>query len=92
MELDDVHWCSWCHNKTPHTLVKKKHLNRNIFKCSGCNNYTVQCRFCKNMATYKLSSKNKGNYIKSFKDRWANELCAEHNGTIADFEKLNIFL
>ncbi len=89
MELDEVRWCSWCHKKTTHKLVKKNYLSRNEFKCSFCNNYTIQCRFCKNMATYKPSTKNKLNFIKSFKDSLANELCAEHNGTIANFEKLN---
>ncbi len=89
MELDEAHWCSWCHNKTTHRLVKKKYLSRNEFKCSACNNHTVQCRFCKNMATYKSSSKNNGSFIKSIKGNWENELCAEHNGTIANFEKLD---
>lgn len=89
MELAEARWCSWCHNQTTHTLVKKKYLSRNEFKCSVCSNFTVQCRFCKNMAAYKSSAKNNGNFIKSFKDRWANELCAEHNGSIANFEKLN---
>jgi len=41
------------------------------------------------MAIYKPSAKNKGNFISAFKERWANELCAEHNGTVANFEKLN---
>jgi len=89
MELNEAYWCSWCHKKTTHKLVKKKYFSRNEFQCTGCNNYTVQCRFCKNMATYKASSKNNGNFIKSLKDNWASELCAEHNGTIANFEKLN---
>lgn len=28
MKLDQVRWCSWCHNQTTHKLVKKKHLSR----------------------------------------------------------------
>ena len=89
MELDETRWCSWCHNKTTHRLIKRNYLTRNEFKCSACNNYTVQCRFCKNMATNKSFAKKNGSFSRSLKDNWANELCAEHNGTIANFEKLN---
>lgn len=89
MGIDETYWCSWCHNQTTHKLVKKNLLSRNKYRCSECNNYTVQCRFCKNMAAHKPSIPNNGTFINSFKDSWANELCAEHNGTIANFEKLS---
>ncbi|MCF6147140.1 MAG: DUF726 domain-containing protein [Candidatus Kuenenia sp.] len=41
------------------------------------------------MATFKPSTKKAKGFINSRKENWASELCAEHDGTIADFEKLN---
>lgn len=85
-------WCSWCHTKTNHKPVKKKILTRNEYKCVSCGNNTVQCRFCKNMATFKPANSKKNGFISSIKENWASELCAEHDGTIADFQKLDLKL
>lgn len=84
-------YCSWCFEKTIHTLVEKNYLTRNIYECTSENckkmneteedkNYrkTVQCRFCENMAKT-------GEF-------WDDELCAEHSGLIASFKNLNIKL
>ncbi len=92
MSSNEYQWCSWCFKKTKHRLVEKNYLSRNEYQCSSCGNYTVQCRYCKNMATYKpVKSVNDG-FFSSIKENWASELCAEHDGTIADFEKLNTIL
>ena len=85
----EYQWCSWCHHKTTHRLVKKNYLTRNEYKCSSCGNYTVQCRYCKNMATFKPSNHQKIGFLSSIKKNWASELCAEHDGTISDFKKLD---
>ena len=85
----EYQWCSWCHKKTTHRLVERNYLSRNEYKCSSCGNYTVQCRYCKNMATFKPSNQQKDGFVSSIKENWASELCAEHDGTISDFKKLN---
>ena len=52
-------------------------LTRNIYKCVKCKNKTVQCRYCTCMA--------RGG-------DWDDECCAEHDGAIASFEKLDMKL
>lgn len=80
-------YCSWCFEKTTHRLIEKNYLRRNIYKCQSekCKENkdykkTVQCRvpFCENMAKT-------GDY-------WDDELCAEHNGSIASFKNLSMKL
>jgi hypothetical protein len=44
------------------------------------------------MATFKPANSKNDSFFSSIKENWASELCAEHDGTIADFEKLNIKL
>ena len=92
MSSNEYQWCSWCHKKTTHILVKKNYLSRNEYQCSSCGNYTVQCRYCQNMATYKPAESENNGFFSSIKENWASELCAEHDGTIANFEKLNVKL
>ena len=82
-------WCSWCHKKTIHVLVERNRLTRNEYNCSSCGNFTVQCRCCKSMATHKPNKQIDENLTKSVKTNWASEFCAEHDGSIADFEKLS---
>lgn len=89
MSSNEYQWCSWCHKKTIHGLVEKNFLSRNEYKCSSCGNYTVQCRYCENMATFKPAKTENDGLFMSIKENWASELCAEHDGTIADFDKLN---
>lgn len=67
-------YCSWCFEKTIHYLFENNLLQRNVYKCSKCKNKTLICRYCQNMA--------KGG-------QWDDELCAEHDGTIAQFATLN---
>ncbi len=92
MRSSEYHWCSWCYKKTEHELVKRNHLSRNEYRCSSCGNYTVQCRYCKNMATFIPGELQSEGFFSSLKEQWASELCAEHDGTIANFEKLNMSL
>ncbi|RQS60664.1 DUF726 domain-containing protein [Burkholderia sp. Bp8963] len=68
--------CSWCGTLTHHELVEKNYLRRNIYRCVGCGEKTVQCRYCKHMAKTG--------------EKWDDELCAEHDGSIASFERLNL--
>ncbi|MBF0100441.1 MAG: hypothetical protein HQK77_05985, partial [Desulfobacterales bacterium] len=46
-------WCSWCHKKTNHLLITRGYLTRNEYECQSCGNYSVRCRLCSNMATFK---------------------------------------
>ena len=41
------------------------------------------------MATHKPAQANDEKFIESIKTNWASECCAEHDGSIADFTKLN---
>jgi len=69
-------WCSWCYKKTNHDLVDQNYLRRNVYKCRSCKNHTLVCRYCKNMA--------RGG------DKYDDECCAEHDGTVKSFETLNM--
>jgi hypothetical protein len=67
-------WCSWCYRRCDHVFRGSGWITRAEFRCSECKERTFECRYCRNMA------KGKGG--------WDNELCAEHDGTIASFERL----
>ena len=70
-------YCSWCFEKTTHTLVERNLARRNVYQCDHCGERTLQCRACNNMA--------KGG-------KWDDELCAEHNGEIGSFARLKMKL
>lgn len=95
MSMIKNQWCSWCAKKTEHNLIVKNILSRNDYQCSTCKNYTVQCRYCESMATLRPGipdSEEVDGFFASLKTNWASELCSEHDGTIADFEKLTMEL
>lgn len=71
-------YCSWCMAKTDHKLQEQNYLRRNVYRCLSCNERTVECRYCSNMA--------KGD------PKWDHETCAEHDHSIASFEKLEMRL
>lgn len=99
-------YCSWCYRKTEHSLEIRRYVARNTYKCQGCGNYTLECRYCKNMTkgrpsestlkSIEMASIKEDYYdvlIESvnggLRNSWDNELCAEHDGTIASFERLD---
>ncbi len=84
-------WCSWCLEHTLHGLDSVNGITRNDYRCNKCQNYTVKCRVpsCCNMATYKPESINAKDMADFIRKSWASEYCAEHDGSIASFEKLN---
>jgi hypothetical protein len=59
-----------------HRLVERNYVRRNVYCCAGCGAKTVQCRYCKNMARTSAM--------------WDDELCSEHDGSIASFKNLNL--
>lgn len=67
-------YCSGCYKLTRHTLEEQNYVRRNVYQCASCKARVVQCRVCQNMATTT--------------DMWDSEFCAEHDGTIANFETL----
>lgn len=73
-------YCSWCYSKCLHEIVEKNMLQRNIYECTSCKGRTLVCRApgCTNM-TQGLSKDS----------AWNDEFCAEHDGTISNFENLN---
>ena len=68
-------FCPWCLKKTTHYIRLKNLVTRNIYECQKCKEKTVVCRYCSNMARST--------------DTWDDELCLEHNGTVANYETLN---
>jgi len=68
-------YCSWCFQKTTHTLVERNMTRRNVYQCDRCGERTLQCRACNNMA--------RGG-------KWDDEFCAEHNGEIGSFARLDM--
>jgi len=94
MTDSEKRYCSWCHSKTQQKLVVDNLLTRNTFQCCNCNNYIVVCRVpgCENMAKHQPHIKEDLNLFNKIRNNWANELCSEHNGEIADFEKLDMKL
>lgn len=75
-------YCSNCFEYTEHKFVKYNKLSRDVFQCLNCKSKTIKCRLCNNFA--KTSTK------KFFK---LNDfLCAEHDGSIANFKYLNVKL
>jgi len=85
-------YCSWCYQKARHTLVKRSALGRDVYQCANCLNYTVRCRFCRNMARgtpRDSTGDNAPGLLESLRRRWGRQLCAEHDGSIASFGKLS---
>jgi len=77
MSSNKIAYCSWCFEKTEHRLVVQNTLRRNRYECNYCHHETLECRYCPNMS--------KGG-------KWDNELCAEHDGSIASFDSLTLQL
>lgn len=91
-KLEKRAWCSWCYEYSTHALVGRKALSRNEYRCDSCSNYTVTCRFCSNMATHRPARVSAEGWFQGVKESWASELCAEHNGSVRDFTKLDLQL
>src|SRR5439155_8511515 len=92
---DDYRYCSWCFALSKHLLVQRNFVRRHVYECKACGSVTLKCRYCGNMARGKDNSETPPveggrsrrllNYLKR---RYDCELCAEHNGSIASFERL----
>jgi hypothetical protein len=85
-------WCSWCYEYSTHALVGRNVLSRSEYRCESCNNYTIKCRYCSNMATHRPARASEASLLQRIKEGWASELCAEHNGSVRDFTKLDLRL
>lgn len=77
--METFRYCSHCFEKSKHRVVNKKLIGKNIYECLNCKEKTVQCSAlkCNNMARKEM---------KDF------SFCAEHNGSIAKFENLDLEL
>lgn len=69
-------FCSWCYQATEHELSLQNVVRRNVYKCRGCEGHTLQCMVisCTHMARTGK--------------RWDDNLCAEHDGSVAAFSSL----
>ena len=88
-KLERQSWCSWCNEYSTHVLIGRNIVRRNEFRCEECGNFTLKCRYCENMATNRPARASEAGGLKSIKENWASELCAEHDGSVRDFTKLN---
>ncbi len=86
-------YCSWCFDFSLHCLCEQNWVRRDVYRCQTCNNYTLKCRYCPNMAMGRVDPNTCGrpgaSFVRRIADRWDNELCAEHDGTIASFPGLS---
>lgn len=78
-------YCSWCLDLTVHDRTRQNLVGRDEYRCRSCEEPTNGCRYCDNMARGK-SDRLPEAFLEKVKAGWANELCAEHNGTVATFE------
>lgn len=89
---DTQAFCSWCFENTMHSIASENQILRDTYICNNCKGNTVVCRIpgCRNMARgeAKWTSSEEQSMVEFIKTNWDNELCAEHDGTIASFEKL----
>ena len=92
MSENEYQFCSWCYKKTTHRLVKKNWATKNDYECMNCHNFTVMCRVpnCHHMATSRPAKLKAETKLDKIKENWSSEFCAEHDGTIADFNKLSM--
>ncbi|MCD6394001.1 MAG: hypothetical protein J7M40_10900 [Planctomycetes bacterium] len=86
-------YCSWCFEYASHELHEPRKLRRHLYQCKRCGNFTVKCRYCRNMARslpndWQERQASQGRF-KNMKMKWNHELCAEHDGTIASFAHLS---
>ena len=92
-------YCSWCYKKGKHDLHDIHWYTKNEYVCRNCANFVVECTICKNMAKGRFNStqivqmdekagKKGRSWITKLGDKWKNEYCAQHDGTIPDFKVL----
>ena len=86
-------YCSWCFRLTDHSIVQKNTLRRDVCQCSGCGHYTLICRSigCKHFTkghSKEHEEGRRGSKLDWIKENWHSEFCAEHDGTIASFDRL----
>ncbi len=62
-------YCSWCYTPGPHHLFKTT-LARSLYQCDHCKNRTLVCIVPKCMHMAKAG------------ERWDDNLCAEHDGSV----------
>lgn len=87
-------FCSFCFERTEHALLAANTLTRNDYACRQCGNRTLKCRMlqCKNMCRGSATAARTEGAEKAPILTWNDELCAEHDGTIASFERLTLRL
>jgi hypothetical protein len=73
-------FCSSCYQQSNHQIREQNYLRRNVYLCNQCQEATLTCLAvgCTHMTR---AGKN-----------WDEKFCAEHDGSIASFAKLNVKL
>ena len=83
-------YCSWCYGRHWHYLWEQNYLRRNIYRCSNCGNYTVQCRVCDCMAKDRPAESTAETWLENFKENWSSEYCAAHDATIPSWDSIEM--
>lgn len=92
--VTDPRWCSWCGASAAHERLRERRRGRDLYQCSACGLPTVRCRYCDNMARAAVKSGEArtgemagGRLRRLVSEHWNHQLCAEHDGSIPDFER-----
>ena len=91
-------WCSWCYRKTEQRQYATAFIIRNVYWCLGCKNLVTTCRApgCGNGSrdrmdptTFNFAGQGK---LQRIAASWSDWYCAEHDGSIAAFDRLDMRL
>jgi hypothetical protein len=91
-------WCSWCYRRTDQRTFERVLVGRNTFRCKGCQNLLTMCLVpqCTNGSRHRLDPDNFDfagqTTLQRIVSSWSDLYCAEHDGSIADFERLDMLL
>ena len=99
MAVSKLAYCSWCYEMGYHDHYDNHWYTKNEYVCRNCGRFVVECTACKNMAKGRLSNeqikeleklagKDGRRWIATLGDKWKNEYCAQHDGTVPDFKSL----
>ncbi len=93
MSVEVKSYCSWCCQLTRHQIQKTRTFGRATWQCASCQNFTVRCRACENMACAEPGKIRQAPRLKQvaskLNDLWGSQFCAEHDGSVASFENLD---
>lgn len=93
-------YCSWCYQKGEHQRHRSHWVAKNEYVCRRCKKFTVECSACDEMAKGRLTENqieelenDHGTGIRTWINKrignWSNFFCAQHDGTVPDFDAIS---